>query len=61
MWTVILVAGEKQRPKPFVATKPKVMINVANGSIPEYVVNTLKIIGCAIGKPKDFAKSVTVE
>ena len=61
MQAVILAAGEKQRLEPFTATKPKVMINVANGPIPEYVVNTLKRIGCAIDKPKNFTKSVTVE
>ncbi|CAD6493787.1 MAG: hypothetical protein FFODKBPE_00570 [Candidatus Argoarchaeum ethanivorans] len=61
MQAVILAAGEKQRLEHFTATKPKVMINVANGLIIEYVVNTLKRIGCAIDKPKNIAKSVTVE
>jgi len=42
---VILAAGEGQRLQPFTATKPKVMIKVANRPIMEYVVNALKSAG----------------
>jgi len=42
---VILAAGEGQRLRPFTATKPKVMIKVANKPILEYVVNALREAG----------------
>lgn len=42
---VVLAAGEGQRLRPFTATKPKVMIKVANKPILEYVVSALKAAG----------------
>ena len=42
---VVLAAGEGQRLRPFTATKPKVMIKVANRPILEYVVSALKAAG----------------
>jgi glucose-1-phosphate thymidylyltransferase len=41
----VLAAGEGQRLRPFTATKPKVMIRVANKPILEYVVNALRNAG----------------
>ncbi len=42
---VVLAAGEGQRLRPFTATKPKVMIKVANKPILEYVVEALRNVG----------------
>ena len=42
---VVLAAGEGQRLRPFTATKPKVMIRVANKPILEYVVSALRAAG----------------
>jgi len=43
--SIILAAGEGQRLRPFTATKPKVMIRVANKPILEYVVSALREVG----------------
>ena len=45
MQAVILAAGEGQRLRPFTATKPKVMIKVANKPILEFVVEALRDAG----------------
>jgi len=42
---VVLAAGEGQRLRPFTATKPKVMIKVANKPILEHVVSALRAAG----------------
>ena len=42
---VILAAGEGQRLQPFTRTKPKVMIEVANSPILEWVVGALRDVG----------------
>ncbi len=42
---VILAAGEGQRLRPFTATKPKVMLKVANRPILEYVVSASREAG----------------
>ena len=38
---VILAAGEGQRLRPFTATRPKVMINIANKPILRYVIEAV--------------------
>ncbi|RLI78433.1 nucleotidyl transferase [Archaeoglobales archaeon] len=45
MQAIVLAAGEGQRLRPFTATKPKVMIKVANKPILEYVIDALKQAG----------------
>jgi len=45
MQAVVLAAGEGQRLRPFTANKPKVMIEVANKPILEYVIEALKSAG----------------
>ena len=45
MEAVVLAAGEGQRLRPFTATKPKVMIEVGNKPILQYVIEALKGAG----------------
>ncbi|MHC1579325.1 MAG: bifunctional sugar-1-phosphate nucleotidylyltransferase/acetyltransferase [Candidatus Alkanophagales archaeon] len=59
---IVLAAGEGQRLRPFTATKPKVMLPVANKPILEYVVralaeNNIRDIVLVVGYRKDKVMS----